>query len=378
MDVDVILTYRCNSKCSMCNIWKNPTMPEEEVPLSALDKIPYGLEYMNMTGGEPTLRADLPEIVDMLYPRAATFEISSNGLSPEKIYPIVKKYPNIKIRFSLEGFGDLSNTIRGEKGGFQKKVDGLRQLRDLGGKDLGFAVTIQDENAGQLADLFEFAEKEGFELATSTLHNGFQFHKTDNGVYNPIQAARDIEKLITAQLKTYSPKNMFRAYLNLGLAARVLGQPRLLPCTAASNFLFVDPWADVYACNVRPDLKFGNLIRQSWDEILNSPERQEMLTKAAACKQNCWMVGSAKTAMRVQNPRFSRLPKFGVLMWVLENKLRLMLGGKINFDRYIDHTYVHQGPPVPRREYYTGQPVDRKVQRKDDVHYTHLGTYENH
>lgn len=378
MDVDVILTYRCNSRCAMCNIWKHPTMPDEEVPLEALDKIPYGIEYMNMTGGEPTLRADLAEIVDMLHPRARTFEISSNGLRPEKIYPIIKKYPDIKIRFSLEGFEETSNQIRGEKNGFQTKMDGLLKLQELGGKDLGFAVTIQDENADQLVRLFEIAEKHGFEMATSTLHNGFQFHKTDNGLYDRLRASRHIEDLITAQLKTFNVKNWFRAYLNLGLAARALGHPRLLACTAASNFVFIDPWSDVYACNVRPDLKIGNLLTQSWDEVINGEKIQEVRQKVAQCKQNCWMVGSAKTAMRIQNPRFGFLPRPNVLFWVMENKLKVTLGGKIDFDRYIDHQLPPNGQVVNRREYYGDKVVERKVQHKEDVHYTNLGNFENH
>ena len=63
-------------------------------------------------------------------------------------------------------------------------------------------------------------------------------------------------------LKTGSVKNWFRAYLNLGLMEKVLGNDRLIPCTAASDFVFVDPWSDVYACNVRNDLLIGNLKEQ--------------------------------------------------------------------------------------------------------------------
>ena len=44
-------------------------------------------------------------------------EISSNGLHPEKLVPIIKKYPNIKVRFSLEGDETTNNRIRGEDDG---------------------------------------------------------------------------------------------------------------------------------------------------------------------------------------------------------------------------------------------------------------------
>ena len=49
--------------------------------------------------------------------------------------------------------------------------------------------------------------------------------------------------------------------------AKVLGHSRMLKCTAGTDFAFIDPWSDVYACNVRPDLKAGNLENQSWNEI---------------------------------------------------------------------------------------------------------------
>ena len=55
MDLSVILTYRCNSKCSMCYIWQNPTNPEKEISLKKLNDLPDGFDYLNLTGGEPTL-----------------------------------------------------------------------------------------------------------------------------------------------------------------------------------------------------------------------------------------------------------------------------------------------------------------------------------
>ena len=146
MDLTVITTYRCNSRCSTCNIWMHPTRPSDEISLDILEKIPSGIDNLNITGGEPTIRNDLVEIVDVLYPKARKLEISSNGMHPRRLEPIIKKYPDIKIRFSLEGTDKVSDAIRGEENGFQTKVDGLRRLKDLGGTDLGFAVTIQDDN----------------------------------------------------------------------------------------------------------------------------------------------------------------------------------------------------------------------------------------
>ena len=117
----------------MCYIWKNPTDPREEVSLETLSKLPGGFDNLNVSGGEPTLRTDLHEIIDIVYPKARITEISSNGLHPERLVPIIKKYPNIKIRFSLEGDEVTNNSIRGEQNGYEIKIAGLRQLQEAGG-----------------------------------------------------------------------------------------------------------------------------------------------------------------------------------------------------------------------------------------------------
>src|SRR5690606_16620142 len=134
---------------------------KEEVSVETLAKLPSGYDNLNISGGEPTLRRDLGEIVDVLYPKARITEISSNGLHAERLVPIIKRYPNIKVRFSLEGNELTNDTLRGEKHGFQTKLAGMRQLKEAGGTDLGFAMVIQDENAEQLVWLYELAQSEG-------------------------------------------------------------------------------------------------------------------------------------------------------------------------------------------------------------------------
>jgi MoaA/NifB/PqqE/SkfB family radical SAM enzyme len=376
MDLTVISTFRCNSKCQMCYIWKNPTDPKEEVSLETLSKLPAGFDNLNVSGGEPTLRKDLSEIIDLLYPKARVTEISSNGLHPERLVPIIKKYPNIKVRFSLEGDQVTNDAIRGEKGGYATKVAGLRMLKEAGGADLGFAMVIQDENVDQLVNVYEFARGQGYELATSALHNAWQFYKNDNYFYERIGVARKVEGLIEAMLRSSKPKNWFRAYLNLGLIEKVLGHDRLIPCTAGKDFAFIDPWSDVWACNVRSDLPMGNLARQSWDEIIDSEVSRRTRQKVAACDQNCWMVTTARTAMR--SNVIPQMPKARPLLWVLKNKLKVSIGKKICFDSYIDYSDVRPSPMV-RRETFLEKPVKGRLvkgRKTADEHYP-LKTFVN-
>ena len=89
-------------------------------------------------------------------------EISSNGKYSYTLEPIIDKFPDIKVRYSLGGFGMTNNKIWGEENGFLTKVNGLLRLRELGGRDLGFAITFQDDNVMDLVELFRFAENNHF------------------------------------------------------------------------------------------------------------------------------------------------------------------------------------------------------------------------
>ena len=40
--VNIILTYRCNAKCNMCNVWHNPTKAGEEITVEDIEKLPSG------------------------------------------------------------------------------------------------------------------------------------------------------------------------------------------------------------------------------------------------------------------------------------------------------------------------------------------------
>lgn len=48
----VIVTYRCNAHCNMCDCFKDPTRPEEEITLDDIRLLPE-MAFTNITGGEP-------------------------------------------------------------------------------------------------------------------------------------------------------------------------------------------------------------------------------------------------------------------------------------------------------------------------------------
>ncbi len=366
MDLSIILTYRCQSHCSMCHVWQHPTLPAEEITPATLAKLPAGFGRLVLTGGEPTLRADLAEIVDLLLPKTRRLEISTNGLQSDKLEHIVQKHPGVGIRISLDGFGAKNDSIRGEKNGFERKRLTLERLFAAGGRDLGFATVVQDDNADQLLDLYKLCDTFGGEMVLAALHNGYQFHKIDNEPTNRVRTARAVLPLLAEMLRSRRPRNWARAYASIGLAKKILGQRRRMPCPAGRGFLFLDPWGRVYACNIRPDLEIGDLTTQLWREIVKGPRAAEARTRVARCTHNCWLDGHARAARRAQRIQAGR--------WFLANKLRAACGLSVDFDRAVDFSDVAPIPIAPRRESWLGKVFRPTFLRKTEQPY---GAYSN-
>ena len=168
---------------------------------------------------------------------------------------------------------------------------------------------------------------------------------------------------------------MFRAYMNLGLIAKILGQDRLHACTQGTDSVFIDPWSDVWACNVRNDLLMGNLREEQWEEIYDGEKARAVRAQVAECPQNCWMVSSAKTSIR--NKHFAKVPKVAVMRWVLWNKLKVTMGRPIAFDRYIDYGDVKTDTPVVKRTSNLGKAEKKVLQPATSRRYKQLDGYFN-
>ena len=293
----VIVTYRCNARCSMCNRYKAPSKPEEEISIETIKKLPK-MYFTNITGGEPFIRTDLKDIVRELYKKSDRIVISTNGFFTDRIVDLCKEFPQIGIRISIEGLEQTNNEIRGLQNGYQRGYGTLKKLREMGMKDVGFGMTVQDKNAPDLVPLYKISDEMGMEFATASLHNSFYFVEAKNIIHDRPMVAQNFEDLINRLLDSGSPKKWFRAYFNHGLINYIYGQKRLLPCDMSIDTFFIDPYGDVMPCNgTKEKWVMGNLNTQSWDELWNSARADEVRNKVRHCDRQCWMIGSASPAM---------------------------------------------------------------------------------
>jgi len=307
----IAVTYRCNAHCHMCNTWQFPTLLEEEVTAADLRSLPH-LTFANITGGEPFLRSDLEEIVEVVRRKADRVVISTNGYFTDRIVSLAAKYPDLGFRVSLEGLPAANDELRGIKNGFDHGLRTLLRLRRLGVKDIGFGITVSDRNADDLAELYELADAMGLEFATAAVHNNYYFHKFDNVIEETERVAGRLEDIARRMLRTNRPKNWFRAWFNVGLANYVRGGARLLPCDMGTDIFFVDPYGRVMPCNGM-DAPMGSLKELTFDTIWASPEAEAVRGRVCTCDTNCWMIGSVALAMK----KHIRVPA----TWVLKAKL---------------------------------------------------------
>jgi radical SAM protein with 4Fe4S-binding SPASM domain len=327
-DVSIITTYRCQMRCKMCDIWENPTDKRREITAKDLEILP-SFKFVNVTGGEPFVRRDLEDIVEVMMRKSPRLVISTSGWHTERIFRLAEKYPNIGIRVSIEGLSQKNDELRGREGSFDRGLQVLLTLKEMGIKDIGYGCTVSNHNSADMLWLYKLSRELGMEFATAAFHNSYYFHKDDNEITNKDEVIANFHGLIEMLLKENTPKSWFRAFFNLGLINYIRGNPRMLPCEAGTANFFIEPYGEVYPCNGLEERywkeSMGNIREaRSFDEIWNSPQAQRVREQVRTCPKNCWMVGTAAPVMK----KYIKHPA----MWVARNKLKSLLGKPICID----------------------------------------------
>ncbi len=327
-DASIITTYRCQMQCKMCDIWKNPSDKESEITPQELEILP-SLKFINITGGEPFLRQDLDEIVEVALSKAPRIVISTSGWHVERIVALAEKFPNIGIRVSIEGLEQKNDELRGRTGGFDRGLKTLRTLKEMGIKDIGFGITVSNKNSADMLQLYDLSKSLEMEFATAAFHNAYYFHKGDNIITNKDEVIDNFHELIEHLMRDNHPKSWFRAFFNLGLINYIRNGKRMLPCEAGTTNFFIDPVGEVYPCNGLEERywkeSMGNIRKAaSFEELWFSDQAQKVRNQVRRCPKNCWMVGTAAPVMK----KYIRHPA----LWVAKNKIRSLLGRAIDIN----------------------------------------------
>lgn len=317
------LTYRCNSRCVMCDIWKMDASPE--LPVAEFAKLPSSLRDINLSGGEPFLRSDLPEIVSVVTKACpqARFVISSNGFATELIVSQMKKIlkikPNIGVAISLDGVGEMHNEMRGIPDGYNKALATLTELKKLGLTNLRLAFTVTDRNVNHLSKVYNLSRELSVEFTHSFAQSSEFYFGGKQNVLHPRRELleKEYNYLIREELKSWNLKRWARGYFAYGMFKFITSARPPVSSAPGRDFFFLDPAGVIYPSVVH-NHPLGHLkdigqnefptFEQFWcsDEV---EVRREAVDKSQI---PVWMICTARTAIKRHSVK--------VGWWVVKNK----------------------------------------------------------
>lgn len=308
------LTYACNAKCVMCDIWRQD--PKSKLTVDLLTSL-FSSEYLrsslravNLTGGEPTLRTDVLQIAEVILsacPSLDTISLNSNGFLTERLGSLVsdlyklstKRKYDLVVYLSLDGIGGMHDSVRGREGSFLRLCKSLTLLKSWQqemGFTLGLNFTISPLNYTEMDRVLEFAHahkvsldftysmpsshyfgaKKGLALAAAAV--GPEQEEMNGHVYETLK--RLIDGGITAQF--INP----RAYY-VDLLSMLRGGKRRIGCIFSDQGFFVDPNGDLFRC-WGYGAKLGNILVQSFDQIWSGDAAVQSAKDIKNTCQNCF------------------------------------------------------------------------------------------
>ena len=311
----LLVTGRCNASCSFCFFKDSLNKNLKELTLEEYNKLSKSLNRifrMHVSGGEPFLREDLPEICEIFSKNNQVDELAipTNGLMPAQIKEmtkeIIEKCPDthIMISLSLDGLLELHNKLRGRPEAFDNVMASYHQLMELKQiyPDLRVHVTttISKYNYHQLPELIEVVKKK---MPGLNSHN-FEFvrDKPDKLCQDlpTISQCQNFEKIHRQLVK--ETKNHFNSWIKSKLAnlvknykfhllVEILRQKKqLITCDAGKTIGVIDWNGNVYLCELLP--KVGNIrdgeFSQIWHSEKAKQQRKYISEKRCFCTHSCF------------------------------------------------------------------------------------------
>jgi MoaA/NifB/PqqE/SkfB family radical SAM enzyme len=286
-------TWVCDAKCEMCNNWKWGNR-KEDLTLDQMDRIMTGpiwsdVENLNISGGEPTTRNDLPELVEMFQrrlPRMRKVGINTTGLTPQRAIPMLTRIVDfcgrhdllLSVRVSIDGVGDTHDQVRNVKRGFDKASQTIEAMQALAKTaphfQFGVASTIFAKNLDDARNIHAWAKSKGLDI----VFNMLRF--TDNMLHNKDLEAtigfgsREEEFMRQFFLERVAEESILsgQAFMYLHYADMIAnGYHRTMPCPFQRQGLLLNPNGDLYYCE--NSAKLGNAVDTSAETLYFGQEQ---------------------------------------------------------------------------------------------------------
>jgi MoaA/NifB/PqqE/SkfB family radical SAM enzyme len=301
--VTLALTERCDCRCAGCLIWRKPKGREltpEEIGrfLAAAPSI----RWVNLTGGEPFLRSDVPEVAEAArraLPGLAVLDFPTTGQRTDAIVEGVEKIarlgvPRVFVTLSVEGPPDLHDELRGRPGAFEAMVRTFALVRRVPGVRAYLGMTLSDRNAGAVdATLAAVAERVpgvGWDDLHLNVYTVSGHYYANEGA--PLRPPADVEEAIGKALRaregSWNPVDLLESAYLRRIPEHLRTGRSPLPCKSLRAGVFVGAEGDVYPCTVY-GRRLGNVLERPLYEILDGEEARaarEVIAKDRC--PGCW------------------------------------------------------------------------------------------
>jgi mycofactocin radical SAM maturase len=261
------LTYACNLTCAHCLSSSGRRDPRELSTAQAkavIDELErMQVFYVNIGGGEPTIRPDFWELVEYAVAHHVGVKFSTNGvrIDPERARflasPAMKGYVDVQI--SLDGAtAAVNDRVRGP-GSYDTALMALEHLRHAGFKDAKISVVCTRENIGQLDEFKALADYYGATLRLTRLRPSGRGADVWDELHPRPEQQRELYDWLVAHGEGVLTGDSF-----FHLSAFGEKLPGLNLCGAGRVVCLIDPVGDVYACPfaIHESFRAGNLLAE--------------------------------------------------------------------------------------------------------------------
>ena len=293
MNLTISVSYRCNSRCKTCNVWQRPnddfTIEEYDKTFASLGHDAY---WFTFSGGEPTLRKDLPEMVEAAYRhcRPGIINIPTNGIQdkiiPGRIERVLQAAPgsDVIVNLSLDGVGEKHDLVRGVKGNFERAMRTYAGLKALKGRyknfTLGVHTVISNFNVDEFENIYAFVRDElkPDQFISEIAEERVELDTVGMGITPPIQKYQPVidklqEGIRKAELSGVSRITQAFRDRYYDIVKRTLVEKRqIIPCLAGVASAQIAPNGDVYTCRDYPDVVTGNIQKDNLLNIWNNDQ----------------------------------------------------------------------------------------------------------
>ncbi|POX38532.1 mycofactocin radical SAM maturase [Streptomyces sp. Ru73] len=255
-------TYACNLSCAHCLSSSGRRDPMElttdEIKSVIRELQRMQVFYVNVGGGEPTVRPDFWELLDYAIAHQVGVKFSTNGLrlTKERAERLAAT-DYVDVQISLDGATrEVNDAVRGP-GSYDMAVRAMENLAAAGFADFKISVVMTRQNTAQLDDFAALADRYGAQLRLTRLRPSGRGADVWDELHPTDAQQRELYHWLVANGEKVLTGDSFFHLNALGSTPI----PGLNLCGAGRVVCLIDPVGDVYACPfaIHDAFKAGNV-----------------------------------------------------------------------------------------------------------------------